>query len=180
MWLIFSTEAFVKSEIWWTDRMTDTYNWQLIWGKNTAKTQPVISLLLFDPVKLLCGTFLLFCWVKDLLSCQNVNTIRLTHPSLWGDFSINKGTGLLLIRPPGHGRFVHKGDQAMNHKGEKGIFKIFFYHILPQRLSGCHSSRQFELLCMLLSNQCRALFQSFFFCFFLYFMPLKKKKKCFI
>lgn len=69
--------------------------------------------------------------VKDLLSCQNVNTIRLTHPSLWGDFSINKDTGLPLIRPPVLGRFVHKGDQATHHKGEKG--GIFFYHILPQR-----------------------------------------------
>ena len=74
------------------DKSVAQTGWQTffhIWIQ-LQKTLPVTTLLLLGPVTLLSGLktvgylsyiyISLICWVKDLFSCQTVNTIRPTHP----------------------------------------------------------------------------------------------------
>ena len=68
--------------MWWRVGRTDTPPriTAVFFSSNKLPKTPLVTLLLFGHVTLLCGTYFCICWVKDLFSYQTVDTIRSTHP----------------------------------------------------------------------------------------------------
>ena len=75
------TDTVFRAEMWRRIGRTETslrITVVLFCSYKLQKTLPVTMLLLCGHATLLCETFFLFCWVKDLFSYHTVNTIRST------------------------------------------------------------------------------------------------------